>query len=415
MTPNYQRTRLTCFFTNIAISSIFCVPPILFVTFHTEYGISYTLLGTLVAINFITQLAIDLIFSFFSRFFNIALTVRVMPLLTATGLLVYALVPFFFPEHAYAGLVAGTLIFSVSAGLSEVLLSPMIAAMPGEHPDRDMSLLHSLYGWGVLFHVLVATLYLWFFGSDNWQYLITALAILPLIASILFFSSPMPPMTLAHPVGKGSSKQKITGIFLCVGCIFFGSASENVMTNWISGFTENALGIPKVWGDIFGLALFALFLSSARTLYAKYGKNIENVLLYSMLGAIVCYLTAALVPNDTVGLIACALTGVTTSMLWPGTLILMEERMPGLGVVAYALMAAGGDFGASVAPQLVGVIVDKVSVTEFAKQLAEKLVTTPDAIGLKAGILFSAIFPIIGTFLVLYIRRFFKKNNLTNE
>lgn len=415
MTPSYRRTRITCFFANIAISSVFSVPPILFMTFHTMYGISYTLLGTLVAINFITQLTIDLIFSFFSKYFNMALTIRVMPLLTTAGLLAYAIIPLLFPEYAYTGLVLGTLIFSVSAGLSEVLISPTIAAMPSEHPDRDMSFLHSLYGWGVLFNVLISTLYLWLFGDKHWHFLILALSILPLIASIMFFFSPVPPMTLSHPVGKGSSKKKKIGIFLCIGCIFLGSASENVMTNWISGFAENALGIDKVWGDIFGLAFFALLLSSARTLYAKYGKKIENVLLISMIGAIFCYLTAALAPNDTVGLVAAALTGIASSMLWPGTLILMEEKMPGLGVVAYALMAAGGDFGASVAPQLVGVIVDTVSMTDFAKNLAASLATTPDAIGLKAGMLITAIFPLLGTFLVLYIKRFFKKNDLINE
>lgn len=415
MTQGYDRTRLTCFFTNIAISSVFSVPPILFVTFHTEYGISYTLLGTLVAINFITQLTIDLIFSFFSKYFNIALTVRVMPLLTTAGLLVYALIPLFFPAHAYLGLVVGTIVFSVSAGLSEVLISPTIAAMPSEHPDRDMSFLHSLYGWGVLFNVLVATLCLRLFGEESWHYLIIALSVLPLVASLLFFFSPMPPMTISHPVGKGSSKKKKIGIFLCIGCIFLGSATENVMTNWISGFAENALGIDKVWGDIFGLAFFALLLSATRTLYAKYGKKIETVLLISMLGSVVCYLTAALAPSDTVALVAAALTGVTSSMLWPGTLILMEERMPGLGVVAYALMAAGGDCGASLAPQLVGVVVDNVALTDFARDLAARLATTPDAIGLKAGMLVTAIFPALGVLLVGYIKRYFKKNDLANE
>ena len=413
METNYRRTRLTCFFTNIAISSVFSVPPVLFMTFHTVYGISYTLLGTLVAINFITQLTIDLIFSFFTKYFNIPLTVRIMPLLTTAGLAPYALIPLFFPEHAYTGLVIGTVIFSVSAGLSEVLISPTVAAMPSEHPDRDMSLLHSLYGWGVLFNVLLATLYVWLFGAENWQYLILFLAILPLIASILFFLSPMPPMTLSHPVGKGSSKVKRIGILLCIACIFLGSATENVMTNWISGFAEHALGIPKLWGDIFGLALFALFLSVARTLYAKFGKKIEAVMLYCMISSIGCYLLAALSPNDTVALIAAALTGVSASMLWPGTLILMEEKMPGLGVVAYALMAAGGDFGASVAPQLVGVIVDSVSLTELAKNLAASLATTPDAIGLKTGMLVTAIFPTLGILLLLCMRRFFKKNKFT--
>lgn len=134
----YAKTRKTCYYTYLAMSSVFCLPPMLFVTFREMYGISYTLLGTLVLINFCTQLTIDLIFSFFSRYFNIKKTIRVMPLLTAVGLAVYAIVPTLLPQYAYAGLVVGTVIFSVAAGLCEVLLSPLVAAMPSENPDRDM-------------------------------------------------------------------------------------------------------------------------------------------------------------------------------------------------------------------------------------------------------------------------------------
>ena len=66
--PNYKITKASCYFSYVAMASVFCVPPMLFVTFHEMYGISYTLLGTLVLVNFCTQLAIDLIFSFFSRY-----------------------------------------------------------------------------------------------------------------------------------------------------------------------------------------------------------------------------------------------------------------------------------------------------------------------------------------------------------
>ena len=124
------------------------------------YGISYTLLGTLVLINFCTQLGIDLIFSFFSKYFNIHKTIRLIPLVTATGLCVYALIPILFPQYAYIGLVAGTFIFSFAAGLGEVLISPTVAALPSDIPEKDMSILHSLYGYGfvsVVFSIVIVT------------------------------------------------------------------------------------------------------------------------------------------------------------------------------------------------------------------------------------------------------------------
>ena len=92
-----KRTKYTSYYTYLATSSVFSLPPMLFVTFREMYGISYTLLGTLVLVNFCTQLGVDLVFSFFTKYFNIRKTVKAMPLLTTTGLLIYALVPTLFP------------------------------------------------------------------------------------------------------------------------------------------------------------------------------------------------------------------------------------------------------------------------------------------------------------------------------
>ena len=61
------------------------------------------------------------------------------------------------------------------------------------------------------------------------------------------------------------------------------------MAQWASGYIEKAIGIPKIWGDIFGVALFGLMMGIGRSAYAKKGKNIEKVLFFSAIGAFVCY------------------------------------------------------------------------------------------------------------------------------
>ncbi|MBQ7090967.1 MAG: MFS transporter [Clostridia bacterium] len=406
---NFKRTKHTCYFTYLAMSSAFSLPPMLFMIFREQYGISYTLLGTLVLVNFCTQLTIDLIFSFFTKFFNIHKTIRTMPLLTSAGFLIYALVPTFFPQFAYVGLLIGTVVFSVAAGLCEVLISPIVAALPSENPERDMSMLHSLYAWGVLTVVLVSTLFLQIFGNENWMYLTVFWALIPIFSAVLFCIVPLPEMDISHQRGKAAGKRQM-GMALCIACIFLGSAAENGMTNWISAFAESALQIPKALGDILGLALFAVLLGSARTLYAKYGKNIMRVLLFSAAGAIVCYLVAGLSPIPALSLVACVLTGFCTSMLWPGTLILMEEKLPAVGVTAYALMAAGGDLGGSVAPQMLGGIVDGVSATEWAHGFSS---LTAEQVGMKVGMLVAVIFPILCFLLLLYMKKYFK--NQKNE
>ena len=409
--PNYKRTRFACYSAYFTMSSIFCVPPLLFVTLRETYGISYTLLGTLVLTNFCTQMGIDLIFTFFTKYFNPQKTVRAMPLITAAGLLIYALVPSLFPDLAYLGLVIGTIIFSVSAGLSEVLLSPTIAAMPSDNPQRDMSMLHSLYAFGVFSMVLFSTLFLKIFGSENWMFLVIFLAMLPVISAVLFMISPMPEMDTAVNTAKtGKSRNRAIGMALCVGCIFFGSCAENTMSNWISGYMENALGIDKTVGDILGVAMFAILLGIARISYAQFGKNIQRVLMLGMSGATVCYLVVGLSTAVIPAFLACILTGFCTAMLWPGTLILMEEKIPNPGVAAYALMAAGGDLGASVAPQLMGIVVDHVSVSQIGQNLSRTLGVSPEQIGLKAGMLTCAVFPLIGCVLLIFIIRYFKQD-----
>ena len=334
-----------------------------------------------------------------------------MPLITTVGLMIYALSPILFPQNIYIGLLIGTVIFSVSAGLSEVLLSPVIAAMPSDNPQKDMSLLHSLYAFGVLFVVVVSTLAIRIFGSENWMYLTAFWAALPVISAVLFMVSPMPDMTSAENTeGSKGTKRRAIGLAICVGSIFFGSCAENTMSNWVSTYMENALQIDKTLGDILGMAMFAILLGLARISYAKFGKNIMRVLLVGMIGAAVCYITVGLSTNVILVFAACILTGLFASMLWPGTLIMMEENMPGLGVAAYALMAASGDLGASVAPQLLGIIVDKVSVSSFAAEIGATLNLAAEQVGLKTGMLVISVFPILGTAVVLIAMRYFRKN-----
>ena len=147
---NAKRVKYACYISNVTMAAVVSLSPLLFLTFKEMYDISFTLLGLLVAINFATQLLIDLLFSLFSHRLNIPALIRTMPILAVVGFNVYALAPFVFSgSQVYIGLVIGTIIFSAASGLAEVLLSPIFAELPSDNPDRDMSKLHSIYAWGV--------------------------------------------------------------------------------------------------------------------------------------------------------------------------------------------------------------------------------------------------------------------------
>ena len=400
-------TKLACYMSNASMAAVACISPLLFVTFHSLYGISYGKLGFLVLINFCTQLCVDLIFSFYSHKFNIPKTVRAMPLLTIIGLAVYGIFPVLFPQQVYIFLVMGTMIFSAAAGLAEVLTSPVIAALPSNNPERDMSRAHSIYAWGVAVVVLLSTLYLQVFGREVWYILVLLWISIPQAAFVQFMCAQIPPLETQESSAATGKLFKNPILILCVLCIFLGGASEGTMTQWCSSYLEAALKIPKLWGDIFGVAAFAVLLGLGRTLYAKFGKNISTYLLLGFAGAFVCYVTAALSPSPVIGLIGCMLTGFCVSMLWPGTLIYTTEAIPRAGVAIYALLAAGGDLGSSVAPQLMGSITDAVAGGKLAASFPGDL--SPEQVGFKAGMLIAALFPLLGTAVVIVLKKAIRK------
>ena len=414
MKQSYTRLKLSCYTTNLTMSVVGNISPVLFLTFRSEYGISYSLLGLLVLINFCTQLTVDLIFSFFSHKFNIPKTVKVIPVIAAAGLFIFAILPWIFPTAAYAGLVIGTVIFSAASGLAEVLISPVIAAIPSDDPDREMSKLHSVYAWGVVFVIIFSTVFLLLFGGKNWHWLAIILASVPLTSAFLFAGSTIPRMETPERASGVVKFLKNKGFWACFFMIFLGGAAECTMAQWSSGYIEKALGIPKVWGDLFGVAVFSLMLGLGRTLYAKIGKNVSKVLLLGAIGATACYFIAAVSPFPIVGLVACAFTGFCTSMLWPGSLIVGSDRFPESGVFIYAAMAAGGDLGASVAPQLVGLISDFAISNQTLSEFATKLGLAPDSLGMKLGMLVGMLFPLAAIVLYSRIRRMRKRGGFEN-
>lgn len=404
----YKLTKKACYLGSVTMSIAANLSPLLFLTFKDMYYLSYTMLGFLVVINYVTQLLIDLVFTFFSKHFNIHKAVRITPLIVFVGLILYAVLPTLFPKTAFLWIVIGTVIFSVSSGLSEVLLSPVIAAIPSENPEGEMSILHSMYAWGVVGVVILSTLFLAVFGNRNWMILALFWSVVPLVTFLMFLKAKLPQMD--HFDGE-RKKTKIfnKGIILCALCIFFGGAAECTMSQWSSGFIEQAIGVPKIYGDVIGVAFFAALLGTGRILYSKYGKNIINFLLYGMLGACICYFAASLSLSPVVGIIACAMTGFFTCMLWPGTLIYVEEKFDSVSVAVYALMAAGGDMGASVAPQLLGIVSDKFGMTNVALKLSEQFGISTEQVSMRAGLLVAGLFPVAGVICILCMRKYFRK------
>ncbi len=406
---SFARIKIACYVTNICMSAVIIVPALLFVPFRETFGISYTMLGFLTVINFSTQLLTDLVFSFYSHKFNIEKTVKTIPVIAALGFSIYAIMPVMFEQHAYFWLVFGTIIFSSASGLAEVLISPVIAAIPSENPDREMSKLHSVYAWGVVAITVVSTVVIYTLGSENWHILVLMLLIIPLAGMILFAGVSLPKMH-GHERPVGVVKLfKNKSMWFCFFVIFFGGASENIISQWSSTYLEQALAIPKIWGDMVGVAFFAVMLGIGRSLYAKKGTNIKRTMFVGAIGATVCYLIIIFVDIPVITVVSCATIGYFVAMLWPGSLVLVQQKFPKSGVAIFALMAAGGDLGSSIGPQIMGAVADIVMQNQAVLRFGESFGYSAEQIGMKCGMAVVVLFPVLCA--VLLGSSYFKKQN----
>ena len=99
MDLRFRRVKVGCYIFGVTMAILINLSPVLFLTLRERYGISYTALASLITVNFVTQLLVDLLLSFFSHKFNIPLAVKSAPILGIAGLIIYAVCPLLFPQN----------------------------------------------------------------------------------------------------------------------------------------------------------------------------------------------------------------------------------------------------------------------------------------------------------------------------
>ena len=390
---NVKHTVSACFIAITVQAIIINFPPLLFVTFENELGISLAKIGTLIAISFITQLCMDFTASKLPRVFNTRAMLVAGQICSSVGLFCIALLPKIMPP--YAGLVIGMVIAAFGSGIIEVLGNPTIEACPIENKSRILSILHSFYCWGLVLTVLVSTAFLYFFGTERWELLTCIWACIPALNAIMFIKVPI--YHTAHDSTKTKGNKSVLHSFVfwaLLGVMICGGAAELSMSQWASSFAETGLGVSKTVGNLLGPCAFAVLMGSARILYAKYSSriNLSAYMIFSAVLCIIAYLTAALAPIPVVSLIGCAICGFAVGIMWPGTLVMATEKVSGGGIKMFALLALAGDIGCTLGPSGAG----------FIAQLFGH--------NLRISFLFSALFPAIMILLILAINKNAKKS-----
>jgi fucose permease len=360
---DYTSTLHACYLSYITQALIVNLPPLLFVVFQERFGLSYTMLGSLVAVVFVTQLIVDALAIGFVDKLGQRKSAVIAHAFAAVGMVAFAFLPRLLPSP-YAGLVTATLLFSIGGGLIEVLLSPIVDSLPGDAKASSMSLLHSFYSWGQVLVIILSTLALLLVGRDLWFLLPLVWSLLPLFTLIRFTQVPLVPLKeegSRTPLGTLLRSKIFLIAWLLMIC---SGASEQSMAQWASLFAEKGLGISKTLGDLLGPCLFAVMMGAARTWYGVRGQrvNIHKALVVCSVLCMASFVITAVVPVPAIALMGCALCGLSVSLLWPGMLSMTAASYPSGGVAMFAILAIGGDIGCSVGPQLTGIVADKSSL-----------------------------------------------------
>ena len=409
-TQNFKSTVFACYRGYITQGIVNNLSPLFFVLFQNKFGISYSLISALILCNFVTQVITDMLSVKYVDRIGYRKSAVIAHALAFLGLVMQGTLPNVLPAP-YVGLVLATIVNGVGGGLIEVIISPIVDSCPGDAKASAMSLLHSFYCWGQVGVVLITTLLLRLIGEDLWFIIPILWSLLPLYNLFRFLKVPLTPTVPEEE--KTPLKTLFTSKIFLVALLLMlcAGASELAMSQWSSLFAERALGVTKVIGDLLGPCLFAVFMGIGRTIYGVWGEKIHltGAMVFCAALCILCYLGTALFENPWLSLLSCALCGFSVSLMWPGTFSLTSAAYPKGGTAMFGILAVLGDVGCSVGPALMGAVSGAVSGNANIAAAFPNL--TADQLGLKSGMLFSAVFPAFILIGVLLLTRFHKSAN----
>jgi MFS family permease len=374
---SYKHTLVASYFGYVTQAIVNNLMPLLFMTFQRQFAVSLGSLALLVSLNFGVQLLVDAVAVRFVDKIGYRAAALAASVFSTVGLVSLGVLPFVLPD-AYTGLVIAVVINAIGGGLLEVIISPIVEALPTGNKAAAMSLLHSFYCWGYVAVILLSTLYFNVIGIDAWRYLPLLWALIPL--GNIFLFSVVPIRTL---IGENDTPIPLrvlftTKAFLLFMLIMIGAgASEQAMSQWASFFAEAGLGVSKTAGDLLGPCLFAVLMGAVRVFFGLKQEtiNLKKVLMGSACLCVFSYLVTVFSPFPLLSLAGCAVCGLSVGIMWPGTFSLAAKVFPRGGTAMFAIFALAGDAGCASGPGLVGLVMNATT--------------------LKTGLLLAIIFPLI--------------------
>lgn len=355
---SYKYTRIAAYIGYITQAIVNNFSPLLFVTFSGQFGLNLEDLSLLITINFGVQILIDLTSTWFVKPLGIRLCCVLAHVSAAVGLVMYGVLPFVLDP--FTGLIIANIFCAIGGGLDEVVISPVIEALPGDGKASAMALLHSFYCWGQVGVVALSTLFFVVFGISHWNVVSILWAIVPALDAVMFGFVPICELNedgVDTPI-REMLGNKLFWIFLVI--MICAGASELSMSQWASLFAERGLNVSKTMGDLLGPCFFALLMGCVRLIFGIFGDrmNLGRCILASGILCVISYLTAVFVRNPIIALMGCAVCGLSVALMWPGTYSMASAEFPRGGNAMFSILALAGDIGCTSGPTIAGLVGD---------------------------------------------------------
>lgn len=410
----YRNTRIACYTGYVTQAIVVNLAPLLFVIFQNAFDFSLLFIAAITLITFLLQMGIDLAAIYFVEKTSYRVLSVASQGASFVGLILLSVLPYIMKPEL--GVLLAVFIYSTGSGLCEVVLSPLIESIPLEKEQKgsSMTLMHSFYAWGQAVVILFTTIILHFIGDKLWWVIPLIWSLIPLFNMIAFLKVPLSSnMTVhddSHGIGKMLKRPEFIVIFVLMIC---SGASEQAMAQWASMFAEKGLEVTKVVGDILGPCTFAVMMGIGRTLHGLYGAkiNMAKLLLVLSLFTLCAFGVCVFSPVPFISLLACGLSGIGVSIMWPGMLAYCSSKYPRAGASMFAILALGGDIGCSLGPWVTGTVSDIVIEVSSSVEGVGAWGLSVEQIGLRCGFLSAVIFPLVMLLGVITLLKTDKKND----
>lgn len=259
------------------------------------------------------------------------------------------------PDYGSLVLFVGFLGFG--AGVLDVVLSPVVAALHPERRSSAMNWLHSFYSVGAAATIGAATLAL---GSGvSWKVSCLGLAVLPFSVGLAFAALRFPVLVAEGQRLRLRSLIRRRWFVIAVFAIFLGAATELALAQWLAGYAELALDFSRSTSG-WALFMFSVIMAVGRMTIGALGNRVDgfSLMLWSACGSVVLFLGGAFLPVPEWALAACVLAGFSVCCFWPTMLAVSANEYPMAGASMYGGLAIVGNIGGILMPWLIGWVGD---------------------------------------------------------